>query len=665
MNDKKWFEDVYRRNLVDMHIEDWNDEFLSKYDPEKYIEMLKLSKVKAAMIYANSHVGYCYWPTKIGQMHKGIKGKDIFGEMISLCHKNDIVPLAYYTVIFDNWAYEKDPKWRIIDIDGKPSREWKSLKEYGGETEHIFKHERWGLCCPNSEGYREYTVAQLKDLVSTYDFKGIFIDMDFWPGICYCDSCRKRYSKEVGKDIPETIDWDDHNWITFQKKREEWINDFANLITDTVKSIKPDVMLEHQSAVAPRSWIVGRDGKIAGEYSDYTGGDFYGGFSQQSFACKFFYNLTKNKPFDFMTFTADSNPNEETTLKTTDMLKLHNYITLAHSGAFFFINAIKPDGSLDKRSFKRMGEVYGESILYEEYLGGDLVEDVAVYFSFASKMNLLEKGRARVDWFYSRENHPHLKAILGASKILQENHIPFGVITRKDLDKLSNYKVLVLSDVFFIDEEELEKISNFVKNGGYLYASGMVSDKLLNNIFQLEYLGRTKEKITYMSPVGKGLDLIDDIDKDNPLAIRGSQVLVKSKESGYVLAKLVLPYTDPQDAKKFASIHSNPPGIKTDYDSIIYQKVGSGKALYITYPIEGIDKAPHKNTFSNMIKELSSTEFSFSSDAPHTVEITSFSQEKNKRIILNVVNIQDKLPALPVRQTYTFAIFKCPCVRIQ
>ncbi len=43
--------------------------------------MLSLAIVNSAMIYANSHIGNCYWPTKVGHMHKGLKGRDIVGEV--------------------------------------------------------------------------------------------------------------------------------------------------------------------------------------------------------------------------------------------------------------------------------------------------------------------------------------------------------------------------------------------------------------------------------------------------------------------------------------------------------------------------------------------------------------------------------------------------------
>ena len=74
MRATKWYENSYRRNLVDMHIDDWHEEFLSRLEPETYVGLLKEARVQSAMVYANSHVGYCYWPTKTGRMHRGIGG---------------------------------------------------------------------------------------------------------------------------------------------------------------------------------------------------------------------------------------------------------------------------------------------------------------------------------------------------------------------------------------------------------------------------------------------------------------------------------------------------------------------------------------------------------------------------------------------------------------
>ena len=47
----KWYENNLRRNLVDMHIEDWDEEFLSQFDPKKYVELLKRANINSTMIY--------------------------------------------------------------------------------------------------------------------------------------------------------------------------------------------------------------------------------------------------------------------------------------------------------------------------------------------------------------------------------------------------------------------------------------------------------------------------------------------------------------------------------------------------------------------------------------------------------------------------------------
>ncbi|NQS89207.1 alpha-L-fucosidase [Patescibacteria group bacterium] len=155
-----------------MHIPDWNEKFLSEFDPKEYVKMLVLSQVKSAVVYAHSHVGLCYYPTKVGHMHEGLKDRNIVGEVIDLCHQNEINVVIYYSLIFDSWAYHNHPDWRIIRVDGKEAAE----------------NSRYGVCCPNSP-YRDYTVAHAEEICKNFNFKGIRFDMTFWPVVCYCPHC--------------------------------------------------------------------------------------------------------------------------------------------------------------------------------------------------------------------------------------------------------------------------------------------------------------------------------------------------------------------------------------------------------------------------------------------------------------------------------------------
>jgi hypothetical protein len=629
----KWYQGSYRRNLVDMHIEDWDERFLSLLDPETYVGLLKKAQVQSAMVYANSHVGFCYWPTKTGQMHRGIGGKDIFGQITALCHKEGMDVIAYYTLIYNNWAYDHDPSWRIVDVKGRGSR------ERGGRA------GRYGVCCPNSPGHRGFVESQLRELCGSYDFEGIFLDMTFWPGVCYCSWCKERFAKEVGGEIPTVIDWQDPRWLAFQKKREEWLVEFAAFATGTVKSCKPDITVEHQSSIFTHNWMFGATLGLA-EHNDYLGGDFYGGFAQQSFICKLYDSATPNKPFEFMTSRCYPGLVDHTTLKSKEMLELHTYLTLAHNGAFLFIDAIDPVGTLNPKVYETMGQIFARSKNYEPYLGGTMCQDVGVYFSLDSKMDFADNGKQVGAGGWSI---PHLDAALGAARMLRENHIPFGVISKNNLKDTGPYQVIILPNVLMLSEEEAEDIRRFVAGGGALYASGGACPPLLKDVLGISLEGETKERVTYLVPTPRGRTLgMTDVDPNYPLAMFQPQAKARASDRDEVLATLTLPYTDPADGTKLASIHSDPPGVTTDYAAVIYRSYGKGRVMWVSAPLETAEQPPHRRVFAQMVRELAASPFSFEADAPGAVEVTLFHQPDRKRFLVNVVNAQEQLPPIPV-----------------
>lgn len=69
-----WIKGNYRRNLMDMHIDDWNPEFLSKINVKEYVEALKDAGVQAAMVKGKPHTGLCYYPTKVDGCTGDLKG---------------------------------------------------------------------------------------------------------------------------------------------------------------------------------------------------------------------------------------------------------------------------------------------------------------------------------------------------------------------------------------------------------------------------------------------------------------------------------------------------------------------------------------------------------------------------------------------------------------
>ena len=269
----KWYQHVYRRNVIDMHITDWDERFLSQFDARNYVEMLRECQAQSAVVYAHSHVGHCYYPTQVGHIHRGLKGRNILGEVIDLCHANDIAVVVYFSLIFDDWAYRHHPEWRIILANGEGAAE----------------HSRYGVCCPNSP-YRDYARAHAEEICRLFDFEGLRFDMTFWPAVCYCAHCQRRFAEEVGGELPRVIHWEDSRWVAFQRKREEWLAEFGAHMTSAVKNIKPHATVEHQASTYPLGWRFGVTARL-GPQNDFLQGDFYGDALQGSFVRKLFYNL--------------------------------------------------------------------------------------------------------------------------------------------------------------------------------------------------------------------------------------------------------------------------------------------------------------------------------------------------------------------------------------
>jgi len=72
----RWPDETFRRSLVDMHVPDWDPVLLSKFDAADIVKTIAGAGFQAMTAYANSHVGLSYWRTKIGQMHRNMRGRE-------------------------------------------------------------------------------------------------------------------------------------------------------------------------------------------------------------------------------------------------------------------------------------------------------------------------------------------------------------------------------------------------------------------------------------------------------------------------------------------------------------------------------------------------------------------------------------------------------------
>lgn len=628
-----WYETCYSRILIDNHITDRKPEYMRRFDPAEYVRMIALSGVESAMVYASDHNGNCYYPTRVGHCHAGAAGRDLFGETVAGLEHAGIIPVAYHTLIYQNEVAQTHPAWQVCDANGK---------HHSG---------RYWWCCPNHPEYRAFCKEQISEILA-YPVRGIFLDMTFWPAVCCCDACRAKYRAEAKSEIPETIDWKNPDWVRFQRWRERSLAEYALEMSEHVRSVNPELSVTHQFSPVLHGWFLGQSDGIAAA-SDYASGDFYGGKLQQRFGVKAFAAFTRNRPYEFMTSRCVS-LHDHTSTKSDDELFLHAATTLANGGAYFFIDAINPDGTLSEPFYSRLGRITARLEPYRKKIAEHRPvprAEVGLYFSMASCVDESRNGQ-RLDAVADRANNMEIRRnavldeVLGTSELLNFLHIPCRVLTGRpgELDGLS---AVIVNHAAYLTPEECEALRNFAAAGGVLIATGKSSlytadgdsagNFQLADVFGVDYSGSDAEPVSYLAAEGE------------LLSVNGVRYpLVTLRTGAERLGGVVLPDFPVNDPEEYASIHSNPPGAETAFAGLVENRYGKGRCFYLYSGLFAMRNHSQRSFSAALLGRILPRFVTEARNLPPCVELTLLESEDGKTLLLALVNVQEELPNLPL-----------------
>lgn len=622
----KWFEKSYRRNLVDMHIDDWNPEFLSEFDPKKYLEYLKAAKMDSMMLYLQSHAGLCYYPTKSGVMHKAFEGRErMMNELIDLCHENDIFVVGYYSLVFNSREEKRHPEWGLID----------DAETY--TSPYTRGKSRYGHCCPNNPEYRAFLREQITEMAELFPtLDGMFYDMTFWPYLCKCRHCKARLKKDLGLDeFPEMGDNKSENGVRLRKIRQDWLAEFAEYVSGLTEELMPGVSISHNNASAVgnaqfgSSWGRAVDERI-GDACTYLTGDLYGSILEHSFSQKYYRVASKAQPFEYMVTRFSQNLTQHTLTKTVRQLTQCTLLTAAHHGANFVIDAIDPVGTLNLEVAEIIGAAYAAQLPYEKHLKmGAPVADVGVWYSITGRYNS------------EAQNFNSLSASAKLGETLGANHVLYDLVANRRLSDLKKYPFVFAPAIAGLEKEHIDAAIEYVKEGGVLCFSGTEEPALLKEFFGAELVEYTSNVNSYVAPTEAGAALFAPFTEKYPLSLSHKHPLVTGvAEDATVLATLKTPYSDPNDPTAFASIHSNPPGILTNYPSVIEKDYGKGKAVWLATPIEFYTDRQHRELMMKLLRRYYPACLqTVTSTASHLVELLAFKDEGEWQI--SAINVGD------------------------
>jgi len=644
----------YRRLVLDMHIPDWVPGLLARFDPERIADLLVAGRINYATIYAQGHTGHCYWPTAVGVAHAAAREADLFGSLVAALRRRDIFACAYYSLVFNNLIADH-PDWRI-----RSQPQASLADDYG--------NHRYGQACPNNPAYRARAAAEIAELLSRYEFDGMFFDMAFWRPICLCPACLKRYRDETGCDTPTVVDWHDAGWCRYQEARERWNAQYQAEVTALVKRLRPGLPVTHNAGGILHGWplAVGLDTITA---SDFLSGDFYGDLSDQRTVGKLFSACTPGRPAEIMTTRCLPGPQEHVQTKAEDALARHAAAVVACGAAASIIDGINPDGTLEPAVYEMFGRVYAPIAALEEHLGGEPLADVGLYFSDDSKISFAEDGRPAAELRGGERVYPHLRAVRGACEKLQQGQVPFAVVTRRHLAELGRYRVLVLPDVLRMRAEEVAAVRAYVAAGGRVYASRLTSlnatdgrpseDFALADLFGCHYGGEQTDAISYLrpSPSPAAGELAAALAPQRCLAVRrqtdgrSGMVTLGGPMAGQPLAtRTASMYAEPGSVvdRRYISLHSSPPWRDTDEPMLIHHRFGQGEVIYSAANLEALDAPAASRLWLALLRRLAGAPWRVEVQAHPCVWTGAFHQPERRRVLLLFANYPPMTPALPV-----------------
>ncbi len=623
----------YSSFLVDSHITEHDESFLSRLDPATFVQTVKRTGADSVMVYACCHNGNCYYPTRVGHMHRNLKGRDYFGETVRLLRKEGISPRAYYTVVYQRQAARDNPSWRVNQIDGAQS----------------YRRSWW--CCPNSEGYRAFAKTQIQE-ISAYDVDAIFIDMTFWPGICVCHNCRGRFLKESGREIPQAVDWNDPHWVRFQRSRERWLSEFAHETTAAAKSVKPRIAVAHQFSPVLLGWMYGQTHSLS-LANDVPSGDFYGGRDQQRFGTKVLAAFEKSLPFEFMTSRCVT-LYDHTSTKSDEELLCSSATTFANGGTHLLIDAINPDGTLEQRFYDRVQRIAETLRPFKQKLAElqpKIQADIGLYFSMASHVRRDHNGASiRVimdpaNNMLAASDLKPLQEVLGTSIVLNRCKMPYRVLT-EHTSGFDGLKSIIVNDASFMSAAEAERLRRFVRDGGTLIATGMTSyydldgatsgDFALADVFGVKFTGRFSKPWNYLA-ADQGELISSDV--VCPLV---------DATTATVLARVTESWFDRDDFEHYASFHSNPPGKPGPHAALTVNRYGHGTCVYLYSSFLSKQQESQQAFGESILRRFAASSIILACNAPSCVEVTLLRGTRSSAYLLCLVNHQDKFPNVPV-----------------
>lgn len=583
------------------------------------------------------------YPSKLKYSRRSpwLGDRDITGDIVKAAHKYGIKAIAMADMsILPPYVAEEHPDWASVDVHGQP---------YKNPSGMYF------ACIMGGYG-REYGREMVKEILDNYDVDGIKFgggSYGFQADICCCEGCREDYDKTYHRPLPEKKDWNNPNWIDYQKWRIAKVTQRCRALYEMVKSYRPDMPVMgnggcmgtlDSEAMANYQDMIQLEGQTRVLWSEDMSSEWVPVYWVPEEAS--YMTTVTDKPIWVVASYWKSRCWRRAAVEYSEQKPYMAQILANGASPMVNLSGGPPAVHEDQRGFRAFAELFSFMADHQEYYDGDFSgANVALVYSPESIV------------FYGREDPEknYVQSFRGFERAMVENHIPYDVISTTSFNTvdLSRYKVLVLPTAACMSDGTGETIRNYAKNGGSVVATfetGLYdtygnkrSDFVISDLFGAHYKGETssvngddlRSDIQNYCMLTQEHDLLKGFEGTSVIPAGGRFCHVEVQSGTTVPLKLGAPFNVfPEGLSYTVETAAGHPML------IASELTGAGRCVYLPNQLDQLHYVVGMPDISqllmNVVQWAVKGDLPAASDAPDTVYMTLRRQEN--RALLHLIN---------------------------
>jgi hypothetical protein len=606
------------------------------YDQQFWLDYFAQTHSDAVCLSAGGVVAY--YPTKVPLHHRSVwlGERDLFGELVEGCRKHGMIVVART----DSHAVHQDvfdahPDWVAVEANGQPRRHWASP-------------DMWVACALGPYNL-EFMTEIHREIMTRYMVDGIFTNRWDGSGMCYCQHCQANFAAAYGMDLPRKVDPQDVRWRNYTKWYQERLFAVWRLWDAEIRKINPAARFIPNGGGGALSQL---DMKTVGEMADTLFADRQGRsgimppWASGKDAKEYRATMGRKPIVGIFSVGLEGPYRWKDSVQSAAEIKIWVAEAIA--------NGLRPwytkfAGTVyDKRWLKTVSDIYNWHHRWERYMRNEkpLARVGLVYSQQTAAFYGGAEAEAKV------EDHT-----LGMYQALIEARVPFEMVHDHllDLNRIRQFKLLILSNIAALSDEQCDQLRQYVKMGGSLLGTYETSlydeegrerkDFGLADIFGAHFKGRLPGpmKNSYLR-----------LERD-PATNAGHPVLDGLDETERIINGLFWLDVEPADPlmhPPLTLIPSYPdlpmemvyPRVeRTDTAAVYLREMGSSRIVYFPWDIERtfwetlcVD---HRTLLANAIAWSMNEEQPVTVTGPGLLDITVWRQKESMTVhLVNLTN---------------------------